>query len=344
MEHSFDINIAQEYGIAEAIILKHLYYWVKRNALNGKNEFDGRYWTYNSIKAYSGLFPYLTEKQIRSILAKLKEKGLILIGNHNEDARDRTLWYTLTDKGMSLFEPKREIAFDQMGKSHLPSRANSFDQMGKCNNKYINNNITDTDIKPNINTDKTRAREEAPALQPIPFTPPAELDRQRRSAETGNPPLKPEEEKIAFEWFGRFWKAYPKKQGQVEARLAWMRMRFDVQLYTEIVEAVQRFRAVRRDWQTAAGRYVPMPANFLMNERWKDEVAAEQPVDFDKPMDIASMAAMIVAEGEKQNADREGYYGRAGNMEGRGAYPAEGGEPGRIPNDDTVDAEPVWSA
>lgn len=206
------------------------------------------------------------------------------------------------------------------------------------NNKYIYNKQTKE-----TQTDKTRAREEAPALQPIPFTPPAELDRQRRSAETGNPPLKPEEEKIALEWFGRFWKAYPKKQGQVEARLAWMRMRFDVQLYTEIVEAVQRFRAVRRDWQTAAGRYVPMPANFLMNERWKDEVAAEPPVDFDKPMDIASMAAMIVAEGEKQNADREGYYGRAGDMEGRGAYPAEGGEPGRIPDDDTVDVEPVWS-
>ena len=210
---------------------------------------------------------------------------------------------------------------------------------------------TNTEITAETTTEITythnaRACEDKPqnTLQPIPFTPPAELDRQRRSAENGKPPLKPEEEKIALEWFGRFWKAYPKKQGQVEARLAWMRMRFDVQLYTEIVEAVQSFRAVRRDWQTAGGRYVPMPANFLMNERWKDEVAIKPPMDFDKPMDIASMAAMIVAEGEKQNADREGYYGRAGNMERGGAYAPEGSEPGRIPDDDTVDVKPVWSA
>ena len=50
MEHSFDIKIAKEYGIAEAIILKHIYFWVNKNALNGKNHIDGRYWTYNSVR------------------------------------------------------------------------------------------------------------------------------------------------------------------------------------------------------------------------------------------------------------------------------------------------------
>ena len=33
MEHSFDINIAKEYGITEAILLKNIYFWVKKNAI-----------------------------------------------------------------------------------------------------------------------------------------------------------------------------------------------------------------------------------------------------------------------------------------------------------------------
>ena len=35
MEHSFDINIAKEYGIEEAIFIKHFYFWVKKNACKG---------------------------------------------------------------------------------------------------------------------------------------------------------------------------------------------------------------------------------------------------------------------------------------------------------------------
>lgn len=31
MEHSFDIEIAAEYGIECAILLKHLYFWIKKN-------------------------------------------------------------------------------------------------------------------------------------------------------------------------------------------------------------------------------------------------------------------------------------------------------------------------
>ncbi len=150
MEHSFDINIAKEYGITEAILLKHIYFWVKRNTLNEKNYIDGRYWTYNSLKAFSELFPYLTQRQVRYTLDKLKEKGLILVGNFNDDPRDRTLWYTLTEKGIGLFEQKRQVAFDKKGKSDFSNLESSSAKNGKCNNKYINNNIADTDINTDI--------------------------------------------------------------------------------------------------------------------------------------------------------------------------------------------------
>lgn len=102
MEHSFDINIAKEYGITEAILLKNLYFWVKKNALNKTNAHDGRYWTFNSVKSFVGLFPYLNERQIKYALKKLRDNELIIVGNYNSDKRDRKLWYTLTDKAITL--------------------------------------------------------------------------------------------------------------------------------------------------------------------------------------------------------------------------------------------------
>ena len=102
MEHSFDIEVATEIGINGAILLKNIYFWMKKNEANNKHFADGYYWTYNSVKAFNELFPYLTEKQIRGSLAKLEEDGLIITGNYNKSAYDRTKWYTVTEKGISL--------------------------------------------------------------------------------------------------------------------------------------------------------------------------------------------------------------------------------------------------
>lgn len=147
MEHSFDINIAKQYGIVEAILLKHIYFWVKRNEYNQKNFFDGRYWSYNSAKAFNKVFFYFSERQIRYALSKLKSQGLILAANHNEDKRVKILWYTLTDKGMNLIDPdcqncqvaSNKIVNSEVTKPSLPSYKN-------VNSTYITD-IKETDIK-----------------------------------------------------------------------------------------------------------------------------------------------------------------------------------------------------
>lgn len=155
MEHSFDIKIAKEYGIAEAIILKHIYFWVNKNALNGKNRIDGRYWTYNSVKAFVEMFPYFNERQIRYTLGKLKDEGLIMVANHNNDPRDRTLWYTLTDKAFALLGlQNQQVASDKNVKSDMPNSEAPTDKIGKCNS---NNNINTTgvaDVNADVNTGK----------------------------------------------------------------------------------------------------------------------------------------------------------------------------------------------
>ena len=97
MDHHFDIDLAKEYGIEEAIIIKNFDFWLSRNKANGSNHHEGTYWTYNSAKAFSLLFPYMSPAKVRRVMLKLQEKGVIRIGNFNQSAYDRTQWYSFTE-------------------------------------------------------------------------------------------------------------------------------------------------------------------------------------------------------------------------------------------------------
>ena len=129
MQHTFDIDIAAKYGVEEAILLNHLWFWIQKNEANDRHFHDGLYWTYNSIKAFSALFPYMSHKKIRNALQKLEDAGLILKGNFNDSTYDRTMWYTLTEKGKSIL-PKGQMDF--------PQRANGGAQKGKSTITVIN--------------------------------------------------------------------------------------------------------------------------------------------------------------------------------------------------------------
>lgn len=102
MQHAFDTEIANAYGISAAIIFNHLVFWIQKNEANNEHYHDGTYWTYNSRKAYKMLFPYMGERQIKSAFATLINNGLVKTGNYNRVAMDRTLWYALTEKGKCI--------------------------------------------------------------------------------------------------------------------------------------------------------------------------------------------------------------------------------------------------
>ena len=104
MQHSFNIELAKEYGLLEAIIINNLLFWIEKNKANNVNYYDGTYWTYNSIKALNELFPYASERKISYALKHLEEEGIIKTGNYNKLAYDRTLWYAFTEKGISILQ------------------------------------------------------------------------------------------------------------------------------------------------------------------------------------------------------------------------------------------------
>ena len=137
-QHSFDIDIAKEYGVLEAVLLMHLQFWIEKNRANETNFFDGEYWTYNSTRAFNELFPYVSERQIKTALKHLRDEGIIKVGNYNTVAYDRTLWYAFTKKGQSIVQ---KCPMDSTKMSN-----------GKAENVRPIPNIN-TDIKPNINTD-----------------------------------------------------------------------------------------------------------------------------------------------------------------------------------------------
>jgi len=98
MEHHFDIDIAKEYGIAEAVLINHFQFWIAKNKANMVNFHDGKFWTYNTKSAIQELFPYLSYDQVRRALERLVEKGVLVTGNYNKIPTDRTLWYSFTDE------------------------------------------------------------------------------------------------------------------------------------------------------------------------------------------------------------------------------------------------------
>lgn len=145
--HMFDPQIAKEYGVNAAIIFQNLAYWIEHNRANETNFHDGRYWTYNSVRAFAELFPYLTDKQIRGALKKLEEGGMILVGNYNKSAYDRTRWYALAEKGLSIYT-KGQMNFADRENENVPKGEPIPD---------INTNET-TSNKPDISAPKREPR------------------------------------------------------------------------------------------------------------------------------------------------------------------------------------------
>lgn len=93
MIHGYDPEVALDVGVIAAVLYKNIQYWCEKNRANERHLHDGLYWTYNSVKAYSKLFPEFTEQQVRNAIKKLCEKEYIRTGNFNDDGRDRTRWF-----------------------------------------------------------------------------------------------------------------------------------------------------------------------------------------------------------------------------------------------------------
>lgn len=139
MKHSFDTIIAEKYGLEESILIDNLLFWITKNKANSKHFYNGKYWTYNSTKAFVELFPYWNEKKISRIIASLVEQNVIEKGCFNQNAYDRTSWFSFTEKWI-IDNPNMSDSISQICQMEKTKTVNGKDENGKS---------TITDNKPN---------------------------------------------------------------------------------------------------------------------------------------------------------------------------------------------------
>lgn len=150
-----------KYGADCAIMLYNIRHWCAHNKANNRNYYDGRYWTFNSISAFSELFYFWSPKQIRRILDTLVAKGAIVKGNYNTSRFDRTLWYAIKDNNVAN---KNDVGnqTDETGHRNEEMQMHQTDKP-ICPNGQIYLHQTGKPI-PDINTDNKHTDNNTPVI------------------------------------------------------------------------------------------------------------------------------------------------------------------------------------
>ena len=154
LHYTFSVEHAEKYGLNEAIMLHNFIYWININRANNNNYINGRYWTYNSSKAFQKLFPFWTQKQIEYTLAKLLDANILIKDCFNQDKRDRTAWYTLSDNFFSeCISEKKEMPTTNLGNiiSEKKEMYNIADKKQQIKNTNLNNITTASGFSSNEN-------------------------------------------------------------------------------------------------------------------------------------------------------------------------------------------------
>lgn len=128
-------TLAREIGLNEALILQQINYWIEINKKTGKNFYDGRYWTYNSIRSWrENDFDYMSIETVKRTFAKLEKQGYLITGNFNKDPRDKTKWYTIDYERLSQLYQKIENKKKEIEDRALFENVNYVDKVDMTTN------------------------------------------------------------------------------------------------------------------------------------------------------------------------------------------------------------------
>lgn len=222
--HMFDTKVAKRLGIVEAVLLHNIQFWIDKNRVNEKHFYKGRYWTYNSAKAFSELFEYLSDRQISRALKQLVDDGWLIKDNFNANPFDRTNWYALTDKYYSEFMGQNGVtnsceAIHKTKDADLPKMVNGKTKSGKS---YIDTDIKpdikSTDINTNINTDSRAQTQKDIADSFFGF--------ESENSDSASKAKEKQDDLESLEnEFNQIWELYPKKQDKQSALNSYIKAR-----------------------------------------------------------------------------------------------------------------------
>ena len=72
--HSFDVEMAEEYGVDEAILIYSFQWWISKNRAEKRHLHRRRTWTWNSYEGLTQIFPYWNAAQVRRIVNSLLDE------------------------------------------------------------------------------------------------------------------------------------------------------------------------------------------------------------------------------------------------------------------------------
>lgn len=252
------MDIAVEHGADVAIFVHNLVYWVEKNAANGKHFHDGRFWTYNSIKALCEMYPLWSASQIRTITQKAEKAGLIVTGNYNAKPMDRTMWYSPSDEVLRLYGlEKYTTPICEKSQMDLSEIANPFAKNSKAIPRSIPSIYQDTPCSPPEGDGPQSAEK-----------PKGKRGRKAKAVPEWEP-----------ERFEKFWQAYPRDEDRAKAVEQWDALPKDKalmashggdekKLLDEIALGLKRHLACP-DWKAEIG--IPYAFRWLRDRRWTEK-------------------------------------------------------------------------
>ncbi len=78
-------------GVEEALFLQQVHFWLQKS----KHVQGGKCWIYNSYREWQKQFPFFSAKKIQRLALSLEKKGILVSGNFNKIAYDKTKWYRI---------------------------------------------------------------------------------------------------------------------------------------------------------------------------------------------------------------------------------------------------------
>jgi hypothetical protein len=120
LHHSFDTELAAQYGIEEAILIHHFQHWIAINQRLGRNLIEGRTWTYQTIAEIAAHFSYIKVDRVRRLLESLTEQGVIIKGKFDKNPFNHTTYYAFVDEDIFIPNKVYERQICQNGKAELP--------------------------------------------------------------------------------------------------------------------------------------------------------------------------------------------------------------------------------
>lgn len=257
-------------GDRNAVILNNFAHWHKVNMADERHCKDGHVWLWNSIAEFAGLWPYLTERQIRTALEGLESDGYLRTGKYATKKTDHTKWYALTEKACTLlgisFIPdltEKSIRVDKKVKSNLQEsqielteKSNGFDTEVKTytDTNPIENSIENSSLSPSIGA-------EAPTEQAPEFIDAVVVADEKKPTRHRPPATKGVVINIAFsDWYN----AYDKKRDAGLCETEWGRLTDE-----------ERWQAMQHTpHYTAANpkQFRKDPIRYLKNKSWNDEI------------------------------------------------------------------------